>query len=219
MLMWNLMATVSLHRNDHLEEALYDTGMTRYIQKDSTVHTTMLYMQSSLHKTFSEIGLTLKWTGSYHRDRSLVSQNLLLTHITANTVSTDLALIASRLKWLKIYYSACINWDWQDHEQGSMLRSFYQEAGLHLLPLRQVQVKVSAEQSTVETDHGHYETNCYLDAMLRWNCTKRIEADLSASNLLNRQRYIEASHTGLNYSYYARPLRGREIQMTLCYHF
>ena len=69
----------------------------------------------------------------------------------------------------------------------------------------------------LEVERGRYRHNSFLDAAVRYAVTKRMELGLRMSNLLDRDTYEEALFTGLNYSWFSMPLRGREVLFSVAF--
>lgn len=96
-----------------------------------------------------------------------------------------------------------------------MLKTFYNVADLHVFPIHGLDISLSWDYNLLELERGRYSSNSFLDMAAHYVATKRIELRLQVSNIFNRKSYEEASFSGLNYSYYSMPLRGREALLSL----
>ena len=174
----------------------------------------MLLVQTSVDKTFTQIGFSATGTVNYTRNILPVTQNNVQQTVKSNILSPSMKLRWNKLAWLQLSNEATFNLSWQDYypnHAGYSLRSWFDEFNIYLYPLRKISVSTGCEYSSIETEKGKYNRNAFVDARITYTPTKRIELGAKLSNAFNRSQYIEASYTGLNYQYYSVPLRGREI--------
>ncbi len=218
---WNLMASASWSTSDHYNEYTYGNDLTtvRPVWKD--VKSRSLFVLTSVDKTFAGTGGSVKATVSYNRTALPVAQNGVTADITANVLTTAMTLRWSRWKWLSVTDRPTFNLTWQDPYAWSAghntLKSFYNEADVHLFPLSGLDISLSWEYNVLEVERGRYRRNSFLDASVRYSLSKKIDLRLAMSNLLNRKVYEEASFSGLNYGYFSLPLRGREVLFSVAF--
>lgn len=218
---WNVMASASWSTSDHYNEYTYGNDLTtvRPVWKD--VKSRSLFVLTSVDKTFAGTGESVKATVSYNRTALPVAQNGVTADITANVLTTAMTLRWSRWKWLSVTDRPTFNLTWQDPYAWSAghntLKSFYNEADVHLFPLRGLDISLSWEYNVLEVERGRYRRNSFLDASVRYSLSKKIDLRLAMSNLLNRKVYEEASFSGLNYGYFSLPLRGREALFSVAF--
>ena len=218
---WNVMASASWSTSDHYNEYTYGNDLTtvRPVWKD--VKSRSLFVLTSVDKTFAGTGESVKATVSYNRTALPVAQNGVTVDITANVLTTAMTLRWSRWKWLSVTDRPTFNLTWQDPYAWSAghntLKSFYNEADVHLFPLSGLDISLSWEYNVLEVERGRYRRNSFLDASVRYSLSKKIDLRLAMSNLLNRKVYEEASFSGLNYGYFSLPLRGREVLFSVAF--
>lgn len=218
---WNVMASASWSTSDHYNEYTYGNDLTtvRPVWKD--VKSRSLFVLTSVDKTFAGTGESVKATVSYNRTALPVAQNGVTADITANVLTTAMTLRWSRWKWLSVTDRPTFNLTWQDPYARSAghntLKSFYNEADVHLFPLSGLDISLSWEYNVLEVERGRYRRNSFLDASVRYSLSKKIDLRLAMSNLLNRKVYEEASFSGLNYGYFSLPLRGREVLFSVAF--
>ncbi len=218
---WNFMASASWSTSDHYNEYTYGNDLTtvRPVWKD--VKSRSLFVLTSVDKTFAGTGESVKATVSYNRTALPVAQNGVTADITANVLTTAMTLRWSRWKWLSVTDRPTFNLTWQDPYAWSSghntLKSFYNEANIHLFPLSGLDISLSWEYNVLEVERGRYRRNSFIDASVRYALNKRIEFSLAMSNLLNHKVYEEASFSGLNYGYFSLPLRGREVLFSVAF--
>ena len=218
---WNVMASASWSTSDHYNEYTYGNDLTtvRPVWKD--VKSRSLFVLTSVDKTFAGTGESVKATVSYNRTALPVAQNGVTADITANVLTTAMTLRWSRWKWLSVTDRPTFNLTWQDPYAWSAghntLKSFYNEADVHLFPLSGLDISLSWEYNVLEVERGRYRRNSFLDASVRYSLSKKIDLRLAMSNLLNRKVYEEASFSGLNYGYFSLPLRGRELLFSVAF--
>ena len=218
MFVWNLIATASWSRRDHYDEYVYGGRFTtvRPVWKDADMR--MLYVMTTADKTFYGSGVSLKGSLNYNRTEMPVAQNGVTATVTGNVVSAALSLRWNKLEWMSLSVKPTFNLSWQDRSAyvhgNNVLKTFYNVAGVHLFPVKNLDVGVSWDFNLLEVGHGRYRRNSFLDASVRFVATKRLEFGMRLTNLFNRKTYEEASFTGLNYNYYSLPLRGREVLLS-----
>ena len=218
---WNVMASASWSTSDHYNEYTYGNDLTtvRPVWKD--VKSRSLFVLTSVDKTFAGTGESVKATVSYNRTALPVAQNGVTADITANVLTTAMTLRWSRWKWLSVTDRPTFNLTWQDPYAWSAghntLKSFYNEADVHLFPLSGLDISLSWEYNVLEVERGRYRRNSFLDASVRYSLSKKIDLRLAMSNLLNRKVYEEALFSGLNYGYFSLPLRGREVLFSVAF--
>ncbi len=221
MFLWNFMASASWRTEDHYNEYSYGEELTTVHPVWSNVSSRSLFVLTSFDKTFAGTGGGVKGTLSYNRMTMPVAQNGFKSDITSNVASAALTLRWNKWAWLSVNGRPTFNLSWQDRYAGSrgrnMLRSFYNEVDVHLFPCKGLDAAVSWEYNRLEVERGRFRHNSFIDASVRFSATKRTELRVSMTNLLNRKVYEEASFSGLDYSYFSRPLRGREVMFSVAF--
>lgn len=218
---WNLMASASWSTSDHYNEYTYGNDLTTVRPVWQDMKSRSLFVMTSVDKTFAGTGGAVKATLTYNRTTLPVAQNGVTADITANVLTTAMTLRWSRWKWLSVTDRPTFNLTWQDPYAWSSghntLKSFYNEANIHLFPLSGLDISLSWEYNVLEVERGRYRRNSFLDASVRYSLSKKIDLRLAMSNLLNRKVYEEASFSGLNYGYFSLPLRGREVLFSVAF--
>lgn len=219
MFVWNLIASASWSVRDHYNEYVYGETYTTVRPVWEDVNTRLLYVMTSADKTFYSIGTSLKATLNYNRTQLPVAQNGVNTIITGNIASAALSLNWKKLSWINVNVKPTFNLSWQDRSayssRNNMLKTFYNVADIHVFPIHGLDISLSWDYNLLELERGRYSSNSFLDMAAHYVATKRIELRLQVSNIFNRKSYEEASFSGLNYSYYSMPLRGREALLSL----
>ena len=218
---WNLMASASWRTSDHYNEYTYGSELTTVRPVWQDVKSRSLFVMTSVDKTFAGTGGAVKATLNYNRTTLPVAQNGVTADITANVLTAAMTLRWSKWKWMSVTDRPTFNLTWQDPYAWSSghntLKSFYNEANIHLFPLSGLDISLSWEYNRLEVERGRYRHNSFIDASVRYALNKRIEFSLAMSNLLNRKVYEEASFSGLNYGYFSLPLRGREVLFSVAF--
>ncbi len=218
---WNVMASASWSTSDHYNEYTYGNDLTTVRPVWQDVKSRSLFVMTSVDKTFAGTGGAVKATLTYNRTTLPVAQNGVTADITANVLTAAMTLRWNKWKWMSVTDRPTFNLTWQDPYAWSSghntLKSFYNEADVHLFPLSGLDISLSWEYNRLEVEHGRYRHNSFIDASVRYALNKRIEFSLAMSNLLNRKVYEEASFSGLNYGYFSLPLRGREVLFSVAF--
>lgn len=218
---WNFMASASWRTSDHYNEYTYGSELTTVRPVWQDVKSRSLFVMTSVDKTFAGTGGAVKATLNYNRTTLPVAQNGVTADITANVLTAAMTLRWSKWKWMSVTDRPTFNLTWQDPYAWSSghntLKSFYNEANIHLFPLSGLDISLSWEYNRLEVERGRYRHNSFIDASVRYALNKRIEFSLAMSNLLNRKVYEEASFSGLNYGYFSLPLRGREVLFSVAF--
>lgn len=220
---WQTMLSASWLRTDHYYEYSYGQDFTTVKPVWGDTRQRLFTALTSVDKTFMSIGFSMKGTLTYNRSEAMAAQNGLHRTVKSNITSAVLNLRWNKLTWLSLSDAVTYNINWQDRENKTdsrnTLHSLFNTAKAYLYPVRNISMNLSWELGRVELSQGEYAVNNFLDASLRWTVLKRIELTATMNNLFNRSRYEEASFDGLNYSYYAVPLRGREVLFGLSVKF
>ena len=218
---WNLMASASWRTSDHYNEYTYGSELTTVRPVWQDMKSRSLFVMTSVDKTFAGTGGAVKATLTYNRTTLPVAQNGVTADITANVLTAAMTLRWNKWKWMSVTDRPTFNLTWQDPYAWSSghntLKSFYNEANIHLFPLSGLDISLSWEYNRLEVERGRYRHNSFIDASVRYALNKRIEFSLAMSNLLNRKVYEEASFSGLNYGYFSLPLRGREVLFSVAF--
>lgn len=218
MFTWNITASASWRKSDLHTTYDYEDVYTLVAKVAEKKSSRIIYAKTSAEKTFTNAGTSLKGTLNYTRRSMPIEQNGLAHTVGSNVLSTMLTLRWNKLKWLQCHNETTANLSWQDDYNNSnshSLKSLFNELAVSLYPLKAVGMEISWEQSAIETSRNKYNSNAFIDTKLFYTPTKRIELTLQLTNLLNRQRYIDASYNGFNYRYFSMPLRGREVLLAV----
>ncbi|MBR1621547.1 MAG: hypothetical protein IJ669_05470 [Prevotella sp.] len=155
---------------------------------------------------------------SYTRNEIPLEQNGMRQDIGSNALSANLMLIWDKISWIVLRNSTTFNITWQDRFENrshNSRRSIFNIFQIDCYPLQKLNMQMSLEQNTTETDRGKYSTNIFLDVSAKYVLNKRTELSLRLSNLLNRKQYEDVSFSGLTSTYLSMPLRGRELLFVL----
>ena len=214
---WNLMASASWQKNDNYNEYRYEKDFTYVtpIWKDN--RSKLIYASMRAEKTFPNVGVSMKGSVDFNRSQLPIAQNGVEQDITSNILSTSLNMISDGLSWLTLSDNFTFNIFWQDNYDGIKsyaLKSFYNSLKMRLYPCRAASVQLSVEHNVMETEKGKYDNISFIDASVRYGVSKRMELNLSADNLLNKKKYVNASFSGLNYKCFSMPIRGREFLLS-----
>lgn len=70
-----------------------------------------------------------------------------------------------------------------------------------------------------EITRGSYRQETYVDATVEYTPTRSLSLYVKATNLLDRRSYVSTSVSALQYSYFSKPLRGREVIAGITFKF
>lgn len=223
MFSWNFYASWSHTKCDSYFSAYYSPNTTYATPVWEDSRRTTLSFQLSFQKVNRKSGLTLSQRNSFARSKRFVSQNNLRGDIHYNAWNMSWTLQWAKLKWLTADLTAEGNLSWKDIDVFSsthnVLKNVYYQLTLRAYPLERMQCNFTFSQSTQELTHGHYATNCFVNLGAEYTLNGRLTVDFRASNLLHRKTYEEVRYNGANFTYYALPLRGREVLFGLRYKF
>lgn len=212
---WNTMFSASWRRTDHHLEYSYGEHFTTMKPVWEATNQRFLTALTNVDKTFLSAGIGMKGTLSYNRTEAFVAQNGIKRTVKSNITSAMINLRWNKLSWFTLTNATTYNLNWQDRSSKTAtrntLRSLFNTAAAYVYPTKNLSLNLQWELNRIEISRGTYAENNFLDASLRWTVLKRMELTASVTNLLNRKNYEEANFDGLNYSYYAMPLRGREV--------
>ena len=222
MVAWNLMGSMVWISADHTFSYSYSDEQTLVVPVWKDTRSKRIVLASNFDKTWSRPRLSLKANVSYNRMQQPIMQNAVEQTVISNVCSSTVELRWNKLSWLQASAIQTFNVAWQDkyeNMESHALKSLLGTYSIYMSPFRTVNVSLKWENCVVETAHGHYETNAFLDAAADVSLTKRMSLALSATNLLNKNHYTQATYDGLNYHYFSQPLRGREMLAKLVVKF
>ncbi len=222
MFSWNLIATQSWNMNDHTSAYVYTDQYTIVQPLWRDMKSKQTFITSAITKKWHDAGLNLNTSLNYNRTQTPVVQNDADCYVRYNVISYLLTFGWNKCKWLQLNNQFTCNVSWQDanaYQQNTTLTSFYNVLRATLYPVSRLGVNLSWEHNLLELRQSHYYNVSFLDANLDYTISKRWMLSLKATNLLNKTAYQESSFTGLNYHYYLRPLRGREVVASLKVNF
>lgn len=217
MITWNLTGTASWRTNDHYNAYKYGAQLTEIRPIWEDARSRVFYGSITVDKTFTKIDLQIRGAVNGSRNEMLIAQNDMRRMIKSNVLSANVFFSWDKYKWIAMSNDLTFNIAWQDRFEGNnsyALKSLYNMTSVQFYPFPKTAVGLSLEQNTLETDKGRYETNIFLDATVRYTVSKQLDFRLRMSNLLNRQEYMNVSFSGLNYTSFRMPLRGREVMLT-----
>ncbi len=222
MFTWNLIATQSWDTSDHTSSYVYTDQYTivQPLWRDKKSKQT--FVSSVITKKWQDAGLNLNTSLNYNRSQTPVVQNDADCYVTYNVITYSLALGWNKCKWMQLSNQFTCNVSWQDanaYQQNTTLTSYYNVLRATLYPVSRLGVNLSWEYNLLELRQSHYYNVSFLDATVDYFISKRLALILHATNLLNKKAYQESSFSGLNYHYYLRPLRGREVVVSLKVNF
>lgn len=207
---WYFVANASWTKNDHYFNFEYEPSATVVtpVWKDNSQR--FFYAVTSLHKTFGK-GVSLKSSFNYNRMEMLTAQNGTTDTYKSNVLSSSTNFLWSSLSWLSVSYTLTENISWYDGNHESQLKSLYNQASFKFYPLHQLSFNCSLDNQIIEILKGHYSNNTFVDASAEYSFSRRFRVSIKATNVLNRKRFVNATHSVLNYNYYSRPLLGRQM--------
>lgn len=214
----NMMASASWMSSDHRNVYSYQEQYTvvHPVWEDS--HSRMLIVYATADKTFTSTGLALKGALNYTRHHLPIEQNNLQETVKSNVVTTALTVRWNKIAWLMFSDEPTLNISWQDkyrHSSSYTLHSFFNIARVGLFPCEAVSLTATCEYSALQVDKSHYARNAFADACVTIKAARKVEIALQASNIFNREQYIEAYFSGFDYRYYSVPLRPRELLLSV----
>ncbi len=218
LLSWYFLANASWDTKDHyytydyMPEATYCTP----VWQDNRQQT--LFLMTSLQKSFGR-GVSLKTSLSYNSMELFLAQNGSTDTYRSNALSLTADFIYSALSWMNLSYSATGNLGWYAGIPDTRLKSLYNDFRLTLYPLKSLAFNAWLEHRVSEISKGQYKSHLFADASIEYSHSKRWFLYLKVVNLLNQRTYINTSVGALNYSYFSKPLRGREIIAGLTFKF
>ena len=218
LLSWYLYADVSWNKSDHyftydyLPEATFRTP----VRKDNRQQ--IIFLTTSLRKVFGK-GVSLKTSLSYNNMEMLLSQNGTTDNYHSNAVSVSADFSCSALSWLSFSCSTTGNMGWYDGIPESRLKNLHNDIRLTLYPVRHLSVMGAVEHHLNEIARGSYRQETYVDATVEYTPTRSLSLYVKATNLLDRRSYVSTSVSALQYSYFSKPLRGREVIAGITFKF
>lgn len=218
LLTWHLNGNAFLTKSDHYTEFSYTPSGTRLRPVWQPNDQRMFYITTSLHKVIGK-GLNLKTSINFNRMEMFIAQNGEQNIYKSNVISSMVDIVYANLSWLKITWSTTGNLSWYDAQPKSLFKSIYTEASLSLYPIAHLGIDISADHSLQEISKNEYRSNLFLDFSAEYQFSKRFSIALTVTNLLGRKEYVDMNRTAINYSYFSKHIRGREVISTLRFSF
>lgn len=221
MFTWNFIATQSWNTSDHTSAYSYTDEQTIIQPLWRDCRSKHSFVSSAINKKWHDAGLNLNTSLSYNRSQMPIIQNDADCYIKSNILSYALALGWNKCKWIQISDQLTSNVSWQDandYQQSTTLTSYYNVLRATLYPIAKLGVNLSWEYNLLELRKSHFYNISFLDISMEYNVTKRLALSLKGTNLLNKKAYQESSYSGINYRYYLRPLRGRDVVASIKIH-
>lgn len=218
MVTWSITGMASRRKADHYNIYSYRQQLTEIVPTWQDAVSSFYFAGLTADKTLTRIDFQIKTALSYTRNEIPLEQNGMKQDISSNALSANLLLMWDKVSWLVIRNSTTFNITWQDRFENrshNSRRSIFNIFQIDCYPLQKLNMQMSLEQNTTETDRGKYSTNIFLDVSAKYVLNKRTELSLRLSNLLNRKQYEDVSFSGLTTTYLSMPLRGRELLFIL----
>lgn len=207
---WYFLANVSLDKKDHYYSYEYTPENTLRLPVWKDNRQRSLFLLTSLQKAFGK-GVNLKTSLSYNSMGLLMAQNGTTQNYHSNALSLTAEFVYTALLWMSFSYSGTGNIGWYAHHPETRMKSLYSDLSVTFYPVSHLAVTASLNHHIVEISQGVYKNNSFIDATLEYDFSKQVAFSLHATNLLNHREYVNTSISALNYSYYRKPLRGREL--------
>ena len=215
---WYFLVNLSWDKKDHYYSYSYTPKATfrKPVWEDNSQR--FIFLTTSLKKAFGR-EISLNTSLSYNSMELLIAQNGTKDSFRSNALSITADLIYATLAWLKLSYSATGNMGWYAHQPHTRLKSLYNDFSITVYPLSHIALTMSLDHRLSEIARGIYRHNAFVDASLEYTPTKRLYFSLHTTNLLNQREYVSTSVSALNYNYFRKPLRGREILLGINWKF
>ena len=201
MFTWNIIASASWRKSDFRYHYSYEKTNTVITPVWEDTNSRILIAQTSVDKTFTNIGFSVKGSINYTRNELPITQNSIQQTVRSNTFSPSLKLRWNNLSWFQFSNETTFNLSWQDEYQnntGYSLRSWFNIFNLYVFPWKRISIYTECEYSSMETSKGKYNRNAFVDYSMTYTPTKRVELGIKLANVFNRKQYMEASITGFN---------------------
>lgn len=177
----------------------------------------MLTANGTVGKTLDFMRGTASINGSFSRNGS----HLLSEGRSVDNVSTSWSvggkLNGTPVHWLSLDYSMDFSSSrlTMNREKSGWLGSLENKLLVNLMPGTKWEWRVSGEHYRNELMPGMHKSVFMLDTKLVYKATKRIELSAMLCNILNERTYRYTTYSQLTSFESQRPLRGRELLLSL----
>lgn len=215
---WYFLANASWDKRDHYFAYSYTPEATLRLPVWEDNRQRSLFVQTSLQKAFAK-GVSLKTSLSYNSMELLTAQNGTVQTFRSNALSLTADFIYAALSWMNLSCSATGNVGWYAHRPETRMKSLYTDLSLSLYPVAHLALTASLDYHLSEISQGVYRHNSFVDVSAEYTPGRRLGFSLRAVNLLDQREYVNTSVSVLNYGYFSKPLRGREVLFGISWKF
>ena len=223
LLSWNLYVGFQQDRSDLVQAQLFLDDYTLVLPEWKDRSYTSWSVSSATSKQWRKAGIYLRGQVQYAYNKDFVSQNAIEDYLRYHALNASLTLRWTSCAWLQAHLVASGNLSWKEPDAFSVarqrLKNGYYALTLDCYPVKPLRLYLHFSQSAFEIASSRYAVNSFLGAGFRYDITRRWSLSADARNLLNRRDYQESLYTHSNYRYFRVPLRGREMMVSLRYHF
>lgn len=182
-----------------------------YVRNEN--HRRMFVVNASVDKSFIDAGISVKSEIGYNNTSYLLSQSGIQTYNKSNVLNINISTIYQKIDWLRLTMEALGNLYWEHNSffEAKPLKSFVCNASVFIFPFKDMDLKLKYQNYINEISSSNYKSCGIFDFDFVYRLNKKWEIGCSITNLLNTKQYILTKNTGINFSQYILPLRGREV--------
>lgn len=223
MLSMNLFLCWTKQNHNYMQDMLF-TDFFTFVKPLWMNNTHTSYSASyNIKKAFRQIGLELNYTFRYALNEKVVSQNNIIDKIKYQAISNTIKAEWNKLSWMHMTVAGGHNFHWKAYDKFSAshnyLRDYEYMVKMDFFPCNHLHVYIDYSRINHEISAGDYSIAKFVNCGVNWNINKRLSIKGNIINLLDTKEYKESYFEGSNYTYYAVPLRGREMMLALNYSF
>lgn len=223
LLSMNLYLGWARQSHNYLQDLLYTEFFTLIKPLWMNNEHTTYSASYNIKKTFRQVGLELNYAFRYALNEREVSQNNLMGKIKYHAMSNTFKAEWNKLTWMHLTLTGGHNFHWKAYDcfsaSHNYLRDYEYMIKMDFFPCNQLQMYVDYSHINHEISDGDYSVAKFINCGFKWAINKRLRLKGSVINLLDTKEYKESFFDGSNYTYYAIPLRGREMTLALNYSF
>ncbi|WP_329903897.1 hypothetical protein [Porphyromonas pogonae] len=216
MLFMDLTCSYTRNRKESLPNYQYAPSFTLVGTKDSVYYGSRFISTYSIDKSFTDHGLSFKFSGSYTLMDYLIAQQGEVFKNKSNNLMYTLSSNFKKIKWLKITYDVMgiHAWNINGGRSSEVFSRFANDVSIYCFPSKQWDLQVSYENTITEIAARQYKQTHMLDFGIKYRMNKQLQFHANVYNLFNSDSYEEVSYSNANRISYSMPLRGREFLLT-----
>lgn len=223
MLSMNLFLGWSKQSHNYMQDMLYTDAFTLvkplWMNNDHTSYSASY----NVKKTFRKMGIELNYTFRYALNERETCQNDIIDNIKYHVISNTVKAEWNKLAWWHLTLTGGHNFHWKAYDKFSFshnyLRDYEYMMKMDFFPCNKLQMYIDYSHINHEISTGDYSAAEFINCGFKWNIGKHLRIKGSVINLLDTKEYKESYFDGPNYTFYAIPLRGREMTFALNYSF